>query len=557
VDDNINLGDYTQDITLLTDFNFPERLTLQLKVRDQSPAWTFDPSNFEHNMSIVGRLKINGVISTDDEDMIIAMVGQDIRGLGHLEYVPGLDVHLVFLDIFSQATATETLSFQIWDASAGLIYTDVLPANLQFQTNLIVGTALSPMTFESSNTVSFEVPIAKGWTWLGFPLAVPVPTDINGILVSLTHTANDVIKGQTEYCNYNGQSNQFVGTLDDPGKGIKPEQMYKLYNQLDDILIMKGTVINPTTKTITLANGWNWIGYISIRNQTLGQALGGLTPHTGDIIKGKTSFAIYDAAAGWIGSLNTLVPGAGYMYKSNGTNSFTYPLAGMFNTVIGSDPQQDIASRTLTWTVDDSRYNGNMTVVSQLDSPCEELLPGDMAIGVMDQYGHWREISEIIHVGETAMTYLTIAGDETESLEVYILDVDQHKIYATGQHLDFVPNFHQGELSNPVHITIPENVCRELNDPVAVDPGNSLLAYPTPFRESFKVIYNGAPTDDWGQITLRDMEGRLIYSMVIEIHPGQNEYDINVAHAHLSAGMYVVELKTETDKRVTKIVKSN
>ena len=558
VDDNINFGDYTQDIKLLTDFNFPERLTLQLKVRSKSPEWAFDPSNFEHNMSIVGRLKINGVISTDDEDMIIAMVGEDIRGIGQLEYVPELDVHLVFLNIFSQAASTETLSFRIWDASKGLIYTEVLPNNLQFSSNMIVGTPASPVTFESGSTVSFEVPIKTGWTWLGFPLAVPVVTDINNILVSLTHTANDVIKSQNEYCNYNGQSSQFVGTLDDPGKGIKPEMMLKLYNQLDDILIMKGTVVNPTTKTISLVNGWNWIGFISIRNQSLDQALGNLTPHAGDIVKSKTSFAIYDAAAGWIGSLTTMTPGSGYMYKSNGTNSFTYPLAGMFNTINGPDPGSEITTRTLTWKVDDSKYYGNMTVVGAVHSACDELITADnVSVGIRDKDGHWRAISAIDPNDDAPALYLTIAGNEMETLDVYVLDENYDRAIYTGQQIEFAPNEHLGDLYKPVQFNIPDEACDELNSNETIDLTTFITVYPTPFRESFKILYRAVESDAHGQITVSDVEGRILYKQEIDVLKGQNEYHVNLASSQISAGMYVVELRTQHDKAVSKIVKSN
>lgn len=557
VDDNINLGDYTQDITLLTDFNFPERLTLQLKVRDKEPDWSINPANYEHNMSIVGRLKINGVISTDDEDMIIAMVGEEIRGIGHLEYVPQLDVHLVFLDIFSQATATENLTFRIWDASAGLIYPDVLPNNLQFQTNLIVGTPASPMTFESSSTVSFEVPIAQGWTWLGFPLAVPTPTDINGILVSLTHTANDVIKGLTEYCNYNGNSNQFVGTLDDPGKGIKPEQMYKLYNQRDDILIMKGTIIDPSTKTISLANGWNWIGFISIRNQSLGQALGGLTPHAGDLIKSKTSFAIYDAGAGWIGSLNTLTPGAGYMYKSIGTNSFKYPIAGMFNPLTDPDPGEEISARTSPWNVEDAQYNGNMTLLAGVKSACDKIYTENVSLGIMDKEGRLRAISAIDAEDGASVFYLTIAGDVREALDIYLLDDDQHHAIFTGQQVTFEPNGHQGELTDPYIISIPDNVCDQLANGTTVAFPSSMNVYPSPFKESFTLAYYSTAGIGEGHITITDVDGRVVFTQEVDVLRGANEYQINVASAHLGAGMYVLELRTPFDKVVSKIVKSH
>ena len=53
---------------------------------------------------------------------------------------------------------------------------------------------------------------------------------------------------------------------------------------------------------------------------SLETALSGFTPELNDIIKSKDGNAIYISNGNgsmWYGTLNTLEPGEGYMYKSN------------------------------------------------------------------------------------------------------------------------------------------------------------------------------------------------------------------------------------------------
>jgi len=320
---------------------------------------------------------------------------------------------------------------------------------------------------------------------------------------------------------------------------------------------MKGTIIDPSTKTIALANGWNWIGFISIRNQSLGQALGGLTPHAGDLIKSKTSFAIYDAGAGWIGSLNTLIPGAGYMYKSIGTNSFTYPVAGMFNTATGPDPGEEISSRTSPWKVEDAKYNANMTLLAGVKSACDKIYTENVSIGLMDKTGQLRALSAIDDEDRASVLYLTIAGDVHEMLDVYLLDDDQHHAIFTGQRVAFEPNVHQGELFDPYIISIPENVCDQLVNGTAIEILSSIDVYPSPFKEAFTLAYYCAEGTDQGHITITDVDGRIVFTQDVDVLRGMNEYQINVSRAQLGAGIYVVELRTPFEKVVSKIVKSH
>lgn len=74
---------------------------------------------------------------------------------------------------------------------------------------------------------------------------------------------------------------------------------------------------NPADHPITLAPGWNWIGYPLDHSMSISEALSGITPHQGDQIKNMSGTSSFTGNA-WQGSLNRLEPGDGYMYYNSG-----------------------------------------------------------------------------------------------------------------------------------------------------------------------------------------------------------------------------------------------
>ena len=69
---------------------------------------------------------------------------------------------------------------------------------------------------------------------------------------------------------------------------------------------------------IAIEEGINWIGYTGAPDLTIAQALGSsIVPATGDkIISQDNGFAIFNGTE-WEGTLETLVPGKGYVYFRN------------------------------------------------------------------------------------------------------------------------------------------------------------------------------------------------------------------------------------------------
>lgn len=548
VDPLMNIGDYIQDLQLLTDFNFPERLTIGLKVREKEPEWAVNPGDFQNSMSIIGAIQIKGVISTDGEDKLAAFVGEEVRGINYLRYVPQIDRYLVFMDVYSNENFGEELTFKVWDASEGIIYSEVEPDFILFDANTLVGSTSAPQIFSTSFEISVDIEIKQGWNWISNFLFNKDSTNLDLVLESLDAQTGDEIKGLTDFSNYS-QGNGWRGTLNNVG--IRPESLYKLHVAKDGILKWKGDVLDPTSREITLVNNWNWIGFISIRNQSVAQALGQLTPTEGDLIKGRSQFAVYDDQLGWIGSLETMVPGSGYMYKSIGEKSFRYPLAGMFR----NDPETPEDLMLEQWPIDYGAYASNMTAIAQFSKACDFPMDSeDFAIGVFDLPGNCRGVSLLHSRNEDQLHFLTITGTGTENLNMQLLNVTTAKAYPMEQEVAYASNSHLGEVSAPLLLSLSEEVCKNVQ--MEVDPPTELFTvYPSIFKQNLTLEYTAEMEDENARIILYNVWGQLVYQADLALEEGYNRHSISLNGQALEAGTYLVVLETNATQERQQVIK--
>ena len=111
------------------------------------------------------------------------------------------------------------------------------------------------------------------------------------------------------FARYEG--GQWSGTLTE----INPGQMYKIEATTPVSLIMSGTP--ATGVSLTILTGYNWFGYAGAQAADIATALGslGITPASGDTITDKDGNTASYNGSSWNGSLTTLQPGHGYVYR--------------------------------------------------------------------------------------------------------------------------------------------------------------------------------------------------------------------------------------------------
>jgi len=493
-------------------------------------------------------IKIKNIVSTDVEDKLYAFVGEEVRGVQYVQYIKELDAYMVFMDIYSDVNKGDSVTFKIWDASAGIIYSDITPTEFIFESNTLVGSVASPQIFNTNQEIAVDIPLTAGWNWISHFLYNVDSTNITKTLESINSQQGDEIKGQKGHSDFT-PSNGWTGILGT--QAIRPEQLYKLKVAEDGILTIKGDVINPESRTIDLADGWNWIGFISIRNQSVAQALGNLNPADGDLIKGKSQFAIYDSFLGWIGSLQTMIPSRGYMYRSTGQKSFVYPLAGGYKNFKMKTGDFNLEH----WPVSSANYSSNMTVMAALDlGNCDvNLQEEEFAIGIFDQQGTTRSVAEIKQIENKEYCFFTIGGDDAQDLSFKILNPNSNEEISLNDKIGYEANQHVGGRSNPLNLTISGEVCKQLNSGVSFK--EIFMVYPSVFDDYLTVNYQAQLNDDQASISIRSMLGTEVAVFDVTLTEGHNTIELDFDGLSIASGIYFIELNTYDKSEIIKIIK--
>jgi hypothetical protein len=159
-----------------------------------------------------------------------------------------------------------------------------------------------------------SVPLYAGWNWW----STNVDIDLAQLEAALGNNGANITSQSNSSVSYvNGQG--WMGEL----SIITSSQMYKIQMLNGSSVTISGMPTNPTDCLITLNPGDNWIGYPFSQSMSLSEALAGANPVNGDKISSYYAYAQYYNGA-WYGSLQSLEPGQGYVYKSNATETKTF-----------------------------------------------------------------------------------------------------------------------------------------------------------------------------------------------------------------------------------------
>ena len=84
-------------------------------------------------------------------------------------------------------------------------------------------------------------------------------------------------------------------------------------------MMASGTGLSAQEVTVVLQPGWNWIGYPYSESADLETAFGDFEPMPGDVIASFGGLSDYIEGLGWLGEVDEMKPGWGYMYYSSRT----------------------------------------------------------------------------------------------------------------------------------------------------------------------------------------------------------------------------------------------
>jgi hypothetical protein len=561
VDSTLAIGLWSDSITLRTNtgqnpffMGGDEWLPLGVRVVCRPPNWNINANLFENTMNMVAQLNINGNISTDVEDMVVAYIGDTLVGRARLQYIPQVNKYLAYLTIYGNPNfVLQPIRLEIWDASECLRYA-VLEDYFTFQPDVVIGNPLTPQVLHTTSYVVRDVPLGFGWNWMSFNLAFPNP-DLDSALVTLRRPQNDLMKGQNAFSIYlNGAG--WLGSLNT----LNNTTMYVYRADVPDTLRMVGNQLDPSSTPIPLTAGWNWIGYIPNYSLPINEALSSVPAQTGDLIKSQVSFAQYiNPQFGWIGNLKFLQPPNGYQLKIATPGTLIYPpkssnksaTKGPNELAAESRGSSEQAGMSL-WTVNPSQFEHSMTLIGMVKASNINVTTATMELGAFVG-ADVRGSAQAIYIAplDAYQFFLTsYANASGEQLKFKLFDSSTGTVQDINESMYFAPDLHQGSIEAPVPFTMGATATKEANTAQVFE------IQPNPFNTETSLRFVVSHPQDV-QVTITSAGGRKVASMRTAAHEGLNVMAWRGQSDNgerLAPGVYFVHLQTETSSVVKKVV---
>jgi len=554
-----------------------EPLTLSVRSLCQPPVWELDESDFQYSMSINTQISVENTISNDEYDFIGAFVNDEARGIAPIERVlylsdpydstwvneqgdsvthtfvdTLLDTHMGFLTVGSNTQNGEEVDFRIWDASDCEEYW-VTEQPMSFASNTVVGSPISPHVINTNKTVAELLTLEEGWNWFSVHLEQNDATaGINEIFSHEEHfSSGERIIHQNKFETYSESTNQWM-----PGNmTFDPTQMYLSYIDTLTSVSLIGQEIDPDELNITLQPNWNWLGYPLRYNHAINDALVNLSSSDGSVIKSQTKFSEYVESIGrWVGSLEWMIPGEGYLFESTADTAIAFTFSGL-------DPEQSGGMARMArngnteqinspWEINPKNFQYNMPVVCEMVDGTWDM--EKIAVAAMVN-GKVRGISQPLY--EPALdewrVFLMVYSNQKkgETIQFHIYDKETSTEYFANEISLFDESTLVGRVTNPFILTKASNVI-----PVEFSLSQN---YPNPFNP-ITTIQFGVPEESKVSLMIFDLMGREVKTLVSGyLRPGFHKVIWNGTDhfgKQVATGMYFTVMQSGDYRDVRKMI---
>ena len=352
-----------------------------------------------------------------------------VTGVGN--FMPGTTATLT-------ATANSGYVFRAWTLNGETVSTD----------NPYTFTVTGATNLVAQFDLQHVSTLPTGWSWWSTYIEMNGNNGLQQLEQSLGHNGL-MIKTQAPYVqNYYPSLgyDYWFGPLTNVGLTNEAGYQISLSNACQ--AVVSGAVADAATHPVTIAPGWNWIGYPVMTQQSLSTALANFTPAANDLIKGQNSSATYYANYGWFPTSFTLRPGQGYMYLSNATENKTLTYA------VGRGDSELVEAAERMWKNNEHAFAGNLTVMAVVAIDGEEQQSEEIELGAFVG-GECRGSAVLTYFEPTDRWYamLTIAGEEGEEINFAVIDRRKGNTNARSTNrVVFVENAVVGNLDLPYEV---------------------------------------------------------------------------------------------------------
>ena len=499
----VAVGNYDVTIGLQGNNEILEPLRIVMKVSGEKPQWTVDPTKYDHQMTIIGQVYIDGILMENEESMVAAFIGSECRGVAHAEKVRGAAyvTLTVYGDDYKAKDQQKPVTFRIWDASKGVAYTDAqlavdgFPVDITFAQDQMIGNFNTPAIWTKTDKVEQLIPVHENWNWIAFGVE-PENQYLDHIFTDYADWML-LIKSREAFSDYNGA--EWNGTLVPAVNAMYKLKVSRLPSVPSDasvpsVLSVSGRQPAFAEMPVMLTEGWNWIAYTPLTTMTVDEALAAANPQQGDIVKSQTAVAIY-GSYGWEGSLKALEGGHGYLYYSTDgqTKSFVYPMVSAKARMTA--PRRAAEGLRIFKPVDLGLYPNNMTMVIQLRNGEATLDTCEVATFIGD------ECRGATRASENGLYYLVISGEGAGQpmtlrtcLDGAIIDIDNTQLFVSDDNI--------GTSWNPYVIDL-QNLPNGINDITDDDTDNSEWYTLQGFKIGRKPTQPGVYIHKGNKVTIR------------------------------------------------------
>ncbi len=419
--------------------------------------WIPDYTIYPNTMAVVGVVQIDGIEQNSSNIEIGAFCGNELRGSNRLFYESKYDRYYLYLTIYGKDD--DEISFKIYDhtieSELKLYYNETI----NFSINDNIGSSTNPMIFNFTTEFLHKRQLSSNWNWYSTFVAVE---GRNGF-VMLTEGLGELgiqVKSQFAFSNY--ETGDWNGAL----KTVSTENMYMIKMSEPTELSMSGIIVEPSEFPIVLNPNWKWIPYPVSVPMDVTTAFAGFTPHDGDIVKSQEGFTQYYEGIGWSGSLNTMIPGEGYMYQNTFGEEKTlyYPSTNEAKGVI----KTNITSDNNYWKPEINKYPTNMSVIAVVDHSDEY----DFEVAAFSN-GECRGSARPIYIDgiDKNILFLTIYGEDNETITFKYYDTTCGEEYNISNSIIYSTDSIIGSVKEPYVINlIPANVNEITEKEVCIYP---------------------------------------------------------------------------------------
>ena len=202
----------------------------------------------------------------NSESMVAAFIDGECRGIASPMKVRG--AAYVTMSIFGEDSKAKDqnkpVSFRVWDASKGVVYTDVRlvvdgeSTNVIFEQDKMIGNFDTPAIWTKSDKVEQTIPIHENWNWIAMGV-VPETTYLDQLFSDYKNWKL-LIKNRNTFSDFNGEewNGGLVPIVNEMYK-LKVERLPATINStLDTQLSISGQRLPQDEMPVVLRKHWNW-----------------------------------------------------------------------------------------------------------------------------------------------------------------------------------------------------------------------------------------------------------------------------------------------------------